>query len=212
MRDSLTNKGGALDALLESLLEGNVHRFEQQLQKLAEALPSYHDVEGAEPEKFYHGMMIGLLASLEPMYEVRSNRESGNGRPDVWIKPRQTGKPGVVLELKAARAGEKSIERAMAEGLLQLETNDYAADLRAAGVEKIHQMAVAFDGKRVMVLPKGAKAPKKQGAVQEAAASIRTAAKKAVASGKKVATSAKKMVASGKKVATSAKKKTTRKR
>jgi len=179
MRESLTNKGGALDALLESLLEGNVHRFEQQLQKFAEALPSYHDVEGAEPEKFYHGMMIGLLASLEPMYEVRSNRESGNGRPDVWIRPRQTGKPGVVLELKAARAGEKSIERAMAEGLLQLETNDYAAELRAAGVEKIHQMAVAFDGKRVMVLPKGAPPPKKR-AGKKAGESIRKATKTVV--------------------------------
>jgi len=129
-------------------------------------LPSYHDVEGGEPEKFYHGMMIGLLASLEPLYEVRSNRESGTGRPDVLIKPRQTGKPGVVLELKAARAGEKSIERAMAEGLLQLEANDYAAELRAAGVQKIHQMAVAFDGKRVMVLPKGASPPEKKSAAK----------------------------------------------
>ena len=162
MRNSLTTQGGALDELLTSLLEGNVHRFEKQLQKFAEALPSYHDVEGAEPEKFYHGMMIGLLASLEPTYEVRSNRESGKGRPDVLIKPRQKGKPGVVLELKAARAGEKSIERAMAEGLLQLEANDYAAELRASGVEKIHEMAVAFDGKRVMVLPKGATAPEKK--------------------------------------------------
>jgi hypothetical protein len=192
MRDSLTKKGGALDALLTSLLEGNAHRFEQQLQKFAEALPSYNDVEGSEPEKFYHGMMIGLLASLEPAYEVRSNRESGKGRPDVLIKPRQAGKPGVVLELKAARAGEKSIERAMAEGLLQLEANDYAAELRASGVEKIQQMAVAFDGKRVMVLPKGAKPPEKSGAVKEAAGSIRKTAKKVAASAKKMATSAKK--------------------
>ena len=192
MRDSLTKKGGALDALLTSLLEGNAHRFEQQLQKFAEALPSYNDVEGSEPEKFYHGMMIGLLASLEPAYEVRSNRESGKGRPDVLIKPRQAGKPGVVLELKAARAGEKSIERAMAEGLLQLEANDYAAELRASGVEKIQQMAVAFDGKRVMVLPKGAKPPEKSGAVKDAAGSIRKTAKKVAASAKKMATSAKK--------------------
>ena len=190
MRNSLMKKGGALDALLTSLLEGNAPDFEEQLQKFALTLPSYHDVKGVKPEIFYHGMMIGLLASLEPAYEVRSNRESGKGRPDVLIKPRQVGKPGVVLELKAARAGEKSIERAMAEGLLQLEANDYAAELRASGVEKIQQMAVAFDGKRVMVLPKGASPPEKLGAVKEAAGSIRRAAKKAVGTVKKKPTKA----------------------
>src|SRR5690606_15115258 len=99
-------------------------------------------------------------ASLEPDYEVRSNRESGDGRPDVLVKPRYAGKAGAVLELKSARKGVTTIEKAMAEGLRQLEENDYAADLRAAGVEKITQMVVAFNGKRVMVLPKGAKPPR----------------------------------------------------
>ncbi|HRI71379.1 MAG TPA: hypothetical protein PK156_44405, partial [Polyangium sp.] len=46
------------------------------------SLPLFHDVRGAKPETFCRGMVIGLLASLEPYYEVRSNRESGNGRPD----------------------------------------------------------------------------------------------------------------------------------
>jgi hypothetical protein len=156
LQQSLMSQGGDIDQLLRTLLEGETHRFEQQLQKLAVTLPSYHDVEGTEPEKFYHGMMIGLLASLEPDYEVRSNREAGTGRPDVLIKPRRAGKPGVILELKTARTRERSIESAMNEGLEQLETHDYAAELRASGVQKIQQMAVAFDGKRVMVLPKGA--------------------------------------------------------
>jgi hypothetical protein len=85
----------------------------------------------------------------------------------VLIKPRKLGKPGVVLELKAARRGVKTIEKAMAEGLAQLQANDYGAELRAAGVEKIREMVVAFDGKRVMVLPKGAKPPKKKSAVKK---------------------------------------------
>jgi hypothetical protein len=156
LQQSLTSQGGDVDQLLRTLLEGETYRFEQQLQKLAVTLPSYHDVEGTEPEKFYHGMMIGLLASLEPDYEVRSNREAGTGRPDVLIKPRRAGKPGVILELKTARTGVRTIESAMNEGLEQLETHDYAAELRASGVQKIQQMAIAFDGKRVMVLPKGA--------------------------------------------------------
>jgi hypothetical protein len=156
LQQSLTSQGGDIEVLLRTLLEGNVSEFEEQLQKFASTLPSYHDVKGVKPELFYHGMMIGLLASLEPDYEVRSNRESGTGRPDVLIKPRRTGKPGVILELKTARTGQRSIESAMNEGLEQLDAHDYAVELRASGVQKIQQMAIAFDGKRVMVLPKGA--------------------------------------------------------
>ena len=173
MSKGLTAHGGSIDALLNELLQGNVSEFEEQLQKFASSLPSYHDVKGAKPETFYHGMMIGLLASLEPAYEVRSNRESGQGRPDVLIKPRQTGKPGVVLELKSARKGVTTIEKAMADGLQQFEDNDYAAELRHAGVEKIQQMVVAFDGKRVMVLPKGAMPPRKKSATKKAKAAAK---------------------------------------
>lgn len=161
MQQGLGAQGGDIDRLLAKLLEGDAQQFEEQLQKFAASLPSYHDVRGAEAETFYQGMMIGLLAALDREYEVRSNRESGDGRPDVLIKPRRAGKPGVVLELKAARRGEKSIEQAMAEGLAQLGANDYGAELRAAGVEKVREMVVAFDGKRVMVLPKGAKPPRR---------------------------------------------------
>ena len=160
LKDSLLSQEGDLDVLLTRLLEGEHLEFQEQLQKLAITLPSYHDVRGVRPEAFCHGLMIGLLASLEPDYEVRSNRESGEGRPDVLIKPRFPGRPGVVLEVKMARRGEKTLESAMAEGLEQLEAHDYAAELRAAGVQKIQQMVVGFDGKRVMVLPKGAKPPK----------------------------------------------------
>ncbi len=170
--------------MLTKLLEGEASEFEEQLQKFAATLPSFHDVKGAKPEIFYHGMMIGLLASLEPDYEVRSNRESGNGRPDVLIKPRVAGKPGAVLELKTARQGVKTIEKAMAEGLKQFAENDYAAELRNAGVEKIAQMVVAFDGKRVMVLPKGAKPPRKS-AVKRVGEAVKKAAKKVVAKAKK---------------------------
>jgi hypothetical protein len=187
MQQGLGAHGGDIDRMLTKLLEGDAREFEEQLQYFASSLPSFHDAKGAKAETFYHGMMIGLLAGLDREYEVRSNRESGDGRPDVLIKPRRPGKPGVVLELKTARRGEKTIEKAMAEGLQQLATNDYAAELRAAGVEKIREMVVAFDGKRVMVLLKGAKPPKKKGAVKKAGESIRKAAKKVVARVKKTA-------------------------
>ncbi|WP_437874867.1 PD-(D/E)XK nuclease domain-containing protein [Sorangium sp. So ce513] len=94
------------------------------------------------------GFVLGLLAALEPEYQVRSNRESGRGRPDVIIRPAQPGRPGVVLELKVARGG-KALEQALEEGIEQIRRNDYAAELRAAGAAPIHALAVAFDGKVV---------------------------------------------------------------
>jgi hypothetical protein len=164
MDQGLRAKGGAADALLDALLKGDVERLERQLQLLATHLVSYHDAATADPERFYHGLMLGLLASLEPDYEVRSNRESGEGRPDVWIKPRRAGKPGVVLELKLARPKGKTMARALLEGREQIEKGDYRAELRAAGVEPVHALVVAFDGKKVRV--ESADAPRAGGGVK----------------------------------------------
>jgi PD-(D/E)XK nuclease superfamily len=83
---------------------------------------------------------------------VRSNRESGKGRPDVSIRPRQPGRPGAVLELKVARPGRKTLEEALAEGVAQIQEQEYASELRAAGASPIHAFAVAFDGKDVRVV------------------------------------------------------------
>ena len=113
---------------------------------------SYFDTASPEPERFYHGFVVGLLTSLGPGYEVRSNRESGYGRCDVMVLPREAGHPGVVLELKRvdAEAGETK-ERALAAALRQLRQRDYAAELRARGAAPIHEMAAVFDGKKVHV-------------------------------------------------------------
>ncbi len=102
MDEGLRAQGGAADALLGALLQGDAEHLEDELQRLAAHVMSYHDGGGRTPERFYHGLMLGLLAGLEPDYEVRSNRESGTGRPDVWVKPRTAGKAAVVLELKTA--------------------------------------------------------------------------------------------------------------
>src|SRR5262249_2664298 len=111
---------------------------------------SYHDT-ARRPEQVYHAFVIGLLATLEPDYEVRSNRESGKGRPDVTIRPRRAGSPGAVLEFKVARPAKKSLEQALAEGLAQIQAQNYAAELKAAGASPVHAFAIAFDGKAVRV-------------------------------------------------------------
>jgi Predicted AAA-ATPase/PD-(D/E)XK nuclease superfamily len=181
--DALLPRGATTDTLIQALLEGNVEGVEIQLGLLVAYMMSYHDINANDPERFYHGLMIGLLAALEPEYEVRSNRESGEGRPDVLIKPRYADKPGVVLELKAARKGQRTIKQALNEGLKQFLENDYAAELRNAGVTPIQSMVIAFDGKSVLVRS-GVPAKKKVGTLKKVGAAVRKVAKKVTAAGK----------------------------
>jgi len=153
MQNRMKGHGGSLDKLTRALLAGDAERFQEQLQAFVINVLSYHDPGTLDPERVYQGFVVGLLAALEPAYQVRSNRESGKGRPDVLIRPMQSGKAGVVLELKVAKPGKKTLEQALEDGLAQLRANDYGAELRAGGAAPVHAFAVAFDGKEVRVLP-----------------------------------------------------------
>jgi hypothetical protein len=151
MQVHMRGHGGNLDRLTRALLAGDAATLEEQLQAFVENVLSYHDGGAPSPEQLYHGFVRGLLAVLEPDYLVRSSRESGQGRPDVMIRPARPGRPGAVLELKVARPGRKTLDAALDEGLAQMQTQGYAAELVAAGAQPIHGFAVAFDGKTVRV-------------------------------------------------------------
>ena len=112
---------------------------------------SYQDGASKRPEHFYHGFVLGLLSTLEPAYRVRSNRESGDGRPDVLVIPADKGKAGVVLELKVARPKRKTLDQALDEGEAQIKEKKYGAELEAQGVGSLIALVVAFDGKTVRV-------------------------------------------------------------
>jgi hypothetical protein len=137
--------------LTRALLGGDAETLEEELGAFTRNVLSYHDT-ARRPEQVHHAFVIGLLAALDPEYEVRSNRESGKGRPDVLVRPKRAGNPGAVLELKVARAGKKTLDEALAEGAAQIRARDYAGELRAAGASPVHAFAVAFDGKDVRVL------------------------------------------------------------
>ena len=171
MEMSMRGHGGNVDRLTRALLKGDAEAFEEQLQAFVTNILSYHDPGNLDPERVYQGFLVGLLAILEPAYEVRSNRESGEGRPDVLIRPRKPGNPGIVLELKVARPRRRTLAQALSEGLKQLTEKDYGAELRAAGATPVFAFAVAFDGKEVRVA-----APKARAAAPKA----RVAAKKKV--------------------------------
>ena len=173
MQARLTGRGASVERLIKALLGGDAAMLEEQLQAFVTNVLSYHDARRLGPEEIYHGFVAGLLATLEPDYDVRSNRESGDGRPDVLVRPRQAGKPGAALELKVARAG-RSLQRALTEGIRQVRDNDYLAELRAGGASPAHAFAVAFDGKQVRVRAvEGARAAKTKSAAASRATKTR---------------------------------------
>ncbi len=152
-----------LQKLLSALTQGDVQSFNIHLQELIKTVLSYYDVPtGKNPEAVYHGFMLGLLAHLEGLYTVTSNREAGLGRYDVMLMPNNVTELGVVMEFKAMESqkmgdegagGERSavVEKALAEALKQIRDRDYTAPFRAAGVTRVLEVAVLFCGKVVFV-------------------------------------------------------------
>jgi hypothetical protein len=178
MRERLGGTSSDVDRLTRVLLDGDAEGLEQSLQAFTENLLSYHDTV-RRPEQVYQAFVIGLLATLEPAFEVRSNRESGHGRPDVMIRPRRAPGPGVVMELKVATPRKKTMARALAEGVAQIEEGGYLAELRADGVSPVHALVVAFDGKKVKVRSVAEKSARKVRAAKKAKRRKAPAKKKA---------------------------------
>lgn len=127
-----------LSSTYEALLDGNQEKFEEYIkQDLRESI-SYYD----KKEDFYHGFLLGLLSSLED-YEILSNRESGNGRPDILLKPYDEKKPAVILELKYAEKFTQMEEKCK-EALNQIDEKGYADGLTNEGYEKILKYGICF--------------------------------------------------------------------
>lgn len=150
------------DEFLRALLAGECELLEEHLEHWLLHSASYQDTAQGTPERFYHGLVLGLLVSLSSRYEVRSNLESGRGRCDILLLPRSPGQPGVALELKTPNVRRReTASQALKAALMQLEEKDYAAALRARGAEPIHELAVVFSGKRVTVKARAQAADKK---------------------------------------------------
>jgi hypothetical protein len=140
-----------VEGLMRGLLRGDAEAVAEYLTRVLTEQASYHDFpRRGSSEALYHAFVLGLLVRLAGDYRVRSNAESGHGRADVLVVPHRRGAPGVVLELKVPGHGE-SVEQALASALAQIAARDYAAELRAAGADPVHALAVVFDGKRAHV-------------------------------------------------------------
>ncbi len=145
---------------IQSLMSNNVDAMNFYMNRVSEGMFSCFDVSNGgsryvEPEKFYHGFVLGLIVDLEGKYHIRSNRESGLGRYDVMLEPVDKNDTAFVFEFKSMKPynPEKTLEEAVKTALKQIREKNYDAELVARGVpkEKIRHYGFAFEGKTVLI-------------------------------------------------------------
>jgi hypothetical protein len=140
------------DALLQALLSGQVMAFGARLADFVVNVASFYDTSKDRTEHFYHAFLLGLLARLAAEYHIRSNRESGLGRYDICLIPKDVSQKGIVMEIKAPALGSKeALEDCIAAARAQILDNQYDTELLAHGVTDILRLAIAVDGKKVIV-------------------------------------------------------------
>lgn len=149
---------------ISALIDGDLEAMNYYINEITLNVFSSFDVAGKDesrirPENFYHGFVLGLMAGQRNTYIIKSNRESGFGRYDVMMIPKQStsesGKklPAIVLEFKVKRDSEKSLEEAVEAALKQIEEKRYDEEILALGIEKerIRHYGFAFEGKKVLI-------------------------------------------------------------
>jgi len=140
-----------VEIMLKALIDGDIELFEEILREIVLKVFSYHDFRG-EPEKVYHALVMGLLVWISGTHEIKSNRESGYGRYDIMIIPKDITKTGYVIEFKTVRkAISETVETATEKALEQIEEKKYETELIERGIQNRKKLAIVFNGKEVHV-------------------------------------------------------------
>ena len=140
------------DDFIAAMLTGDLQLMNELMNDISESVFSCFDASAKEPEKFYHGFVLGLLVSLRDRFVITSNRESGYGRYDVMLDPRDPKRDfAYILEFK--KADGCSLDEAVKRALAQIEEKRYAAMLEARGIppERVRRYGLAFEGKKVLI-------------------------------------------------------------
>ena len=160
IKDWLSNGDGIIwyQNFLTHLLQGDIKEFVADFGQILAQTVSFHDV-AHNPEAFYHGFMLGLAAGVDQkQYEVKSNRESGVGRYDIAIIPKDTLKPAIILEIKSVTPSKLSkrksatvLQKEAQTALAQIDSNQYTTELVQRGITNIVKIGLAFAGKEFRV-------------------------------------------------------------
>ena len=132
---------------MESLKRNKLEDFEKNLQKILLNSTSYQDTKN---EDFYHGLILGMTLYLDSQYYVTSNKESGLGRYDVTIEPKNKNNKGYILEFKVTK-NEEDLEKEAKQAIEQIISKKYDISLKERGIKDIIILGVAFCGKLVKV-------------------------------------------------------------
>jgi len=137
-------------AIQEAIYSGDGESLQEQLGKLLIQSASCYDTAG---ENFYHGLVLGLCAMLDNRYIITSNRESGEGRYDISLCPKDSKMPGIIIELKAEKdADENDLKELAKVALKQIIDKKYDTEMQTKGIKTIIKYGVAFSGKHVEIV------------------------------------------------------------
>lgn len=154
------NYSPAYNDFIKALLLNDKKAMNHYMNRVALATFSNFDAgnkpsEMAEPERFYHGFVLGLMVELSNRYIITSNRESGFGRYDVMLKPKSSADDAIIIEFKVHDAeDEETLKDTALSALSQIEERQYAASLEAEGIssDRIRTYGFAFEGKKVLIM------------------------------------------------------------
>ena len=142
-------RGSKLSFLMESLIENKIEDYEENLQEILLTSVSYNDTKKGN-EAFYHGLIMGMGLYLEGEYITKSNIESGLGRYDFVIEPKNKSKRAYIMEFKSTDSVEK-LEEVSKEALKQIEDKKYDISLKQNGIKEITYIGIAFCGKQIKI-------------------------------------------------------------
>ncbi len=137
------------DKIAESLYGNDLKKLQKAIEEYMDKSISFYD---AGAEGFYHGLVLGLIALMDNQYKIRSNRESGDGRYDISLLPRDLRYPGIIMELKwKSGLSEEELTSLSRDALQQINEKRYEMEMKDADVTRILKLGIAFSGKHVTV-------------------------------------------------------------